>query len=181
MNISKTKSSVEETLTPYQLPQVPYMSADLVTHGALDKFLEDDNLWVSTSESVSFKPLLLSTSGGYYINLLRVRKSGILSCHRHTGAVHAFVLKGRWFYLEHDWIAEEKSFAFEPPGETHTLYVPEDVTEMITLFTVHGGYTYVDQYGNATGYEDVFTKLEKTRAHYQNLGIPMIELERIIR
>lgn len=124
MNTAKTKNSVEETLTPYQLPQVPYMAADLVIQGVLDKFLEDDNLWVSTSESVSFKPLLLSTSGGYYINLLRVRKSGILSCHRHTGSVHAFVLKGRWFYLEHDWIAEEKSFAFEPPGKhIHCMFL----------------------------------------------------------
>ncbi len=170
-----------EEVVPFQLPQVPYMSPDLVIPGVLDQFLEDDHLWVPTSDSVSFKPLLLNTSAGYYVNLLRVRKSGVLSCHRHTGTVHAFVLKGRWYYLEHDWIAEEKSFAYEPPGETHTLYVPEDVTEMITLFIVHGGYTYVDAYGNASGYEDVFTKLESTRAHYQNIGIPMSELEKIIR
>ena len=170
-----------EELMPFQLPQVPYMSADLVLPGVLDKYLEDDNLWVPTSDSVSFKPLLLNTSAGYYVNLLRVRKSGVLSRHRHTGTVHAVVLKGRWFYLEHDWVAEEKSFAFEPPGETHTLFVPEDVTEMITLFIVHGGYTYVDPYGKATGYEDVFTKLESTRAHYKNIGIPESELEKIIR
>ncbi len=170
-----------EDVVPFQLPQVPHMSDDLVLPGVLDKYLEDDNLWVPTSESVSFKPLLLNTSAGYYVNLLRVRKSGVLSCHRHTGTVHAFVLKGRWYYLEHDWVAEEKSFAYEPPGETHTLFVPEDVTEMITLFVVHGGYTYVDPYGKATGYEDVFTKLESTRAHYKNIGIPESELEKIIR
>jgi hypothetical protein len=35
-------------------------------------------------------------------NLLRVRKSGILSRHRHPGPVHAFVLKGSWRYLEHE-------------------------------------------------------------------------------
>ena len=45
-------------------------------------------------------------------------------------------------------------------GETHTLVVPEDVQEMVTLFHIDGGYTYVDPYGAALGYEDVFTKLE---------------------
>lgn len=178
---SEEKVSPTEKVIPYQLPQVPYMSPDLVIPGVLDTLLEDDDRWVPTSESVSFKPLLLNASAGYYVNLLRVRKSGILSCHRHTGTVHAFVLKGRWFYLEHDWVAEEKSFAYEPPGETHTLYVPEDVTEMITLFVVHGGYTYVDIYGNATGYEDVFTKIASAKTHYEKIGIPLAELEKIIR
>ena len=45
-----------EELMPFQLPQVPYMSADLVLPGVLDKYLEDDNLWVPTSDSVSFTP-----------------------------------------------------------------------------------------------------------------------------
>lgn len=52
---------------------------------------------------------------------------------------------------------------------------------MITLFIVHGGYTYVDPFGKAVGYEDVFTKLEATREHYKNIGIPESELEKIIR
>ena len=51
----------------------------------------------------------------------------MLSRHRHPQAVHGFVLKGRWRYLEHDWEATEGSYVFEPPGETHTLYVPPDV------------------------------------------------------
>lgn len=69
--------SANEELMPFQLPQVPYMSPDLVIPGVLDEALKDDNLWIPTSDSVSFKPLLLNTSSGYYINLLRVRKSGV--------------------------------------------------------------------------------------------------------
>jgi len=72
------------------------------------------------------------------MNLLKVTKSGVLLCHRHPNSVHVFVLKGRWHYLEHDWIAEEGSYVFEPPGETHTLVVPDDVDEMITHFQVNG-------------------------------------------
>jgi 2,4'-dihydroxyacetophenone dioxygenase len=65
--------------------------------------------------------------------------------------VHAFTLRGRWRYLEHDWVASPGDYAFEPPGETHTLVVPDDVKEMATLFHVTGGYTYVDPYGEALG------------------------------
>lgn len=171
----------DELAIPYQLPQVPFMSPDMVHPGVLTNWLEDDTLWVPVTGSVSFKPLLLSVTGGYYINLLRVRQAGVLSRHRHTGGVHAIVLKGRWYYLEHDWVASEGSFAYEPPGETHTLFVPEDVEEMITWFHVQGGYTYVDPQGVAVGYEDVFTKLEAARKHYKELGLPDDYIEQFIR
>jgi len=166
---------------PYQLPQAADMAADLVMPGVLDPVLDDERYWVPMNESVSFRPLLLAVSAGYYVNLLRVRRSGVLSRHRHSGAVHALVLKGRWYYLEHDWVAEQGAYAFEPPGETHTLYVPEDVDEMITWFHVQGGYTYVDPMGEAVGYEDVFTKLEAARRHYRAMGLPDSELQRLIR
>lgn len=69
----------DELAIPYALPQVPFMSPDMVHPGVMTTWLEDDNLWVPVTKSVSFKPLLLSVSGGYYINLLRVRQSGV--CH----------------------------------------------------------------------------------------------------
>ena len=97
------------------------------------------------------------------------------------GPVHALVLKGRWHYLEHDWIAEEGSYVYEPPGETHTLVVPADVPEMITWFHVTAGYTYVDPHGAAQGYEDVFTRLATARAHYAMIGLSPNYLERLIR
>ena len=31
--------------------------------------------------------------------------------------VTGYVIRGRWKYLEHDWIAETGSFVYEPPGE----------------------------------------------------------------
>jgi 2,4'-dihydroxyacetophenone dioxygenase len=171
----------DEQAVAYQLPQAPFMSADLVHPGVLSSWLDDDKLWVPSTATVSFKPLILSASQGYYVNLLRVRGSGVVSRHRHSGAVHAMVLKGRWYYLEHDWVAEQNSYAFEPAGETHTLYVPEDVPEMITWFHVTGGYTYVDPQGVAQGYEDVFTKIEATRKHYASIGLPEDAIKKIIR
>jgi 2,4'-dihydroxyacetophenone dioxygenase len=178
---SATARTPDEQAIPYQLPQPVDMSHDLVHLGILDKWLEDDNLWVPMTGTVSFKPLLLSASQGYYVNLLRVRQSGVLSRHRHTGPVHAIVLRGRWYYLEHDWVAEQGGYAHEPAGETHTLYVPEDVEEMITWFHVTGGYTYVDPQGVAVGYEDVFTKIEAARRHYEEIGLGADYVKQFIR
>ena len=97
--------------------------------------------------NVWFRPLCLNASQGYWVNLLKVTRAGVLSRHRHTNPVHGYVLKGRWHYLEHDWVATEGGYVYEPPGETHTLVVPEDVAEMITLFQVNGLMLYVDPYG----------------------------------
>ena len=55
-------------------------------------------------------------SRGYWMNLLRVRKSGVLSRHRHPQPVHGYVIKGRWRYLEHDWVAQEGGYVYEAPG-----------------------------------------------------------------
>lgn len=165
----------------YQGQQPFGLLSDLVHPGVTTEWLKDDELWVPQSENVWFKPLMLNVSQGYFVNLLRVRKSGILSCHRHSGPVHAFVLKGRWYYLEHDWVAEQGGYAFEPPGEIHTLYVPEDVSEMITLFHATGGYTYLDQDGEPTGYEDVFTKIDSARSHYEKLGLGADYVKRFMR
>jgi 2,4'-dihydroxyacetophenone dioxygenase len=49
------------------------------------------------------------------------------------------------------------------------------------LFHVTGGYTYVDPYGKALGYEDVFTKLENVRGHYQKIGLGAEHANRLIR
>ena len=39
----------------------------------------DEREWVPQSDTVSFRPLLLCVSQGYYVNLLRVRGGGVLS------------------------------------------------------------------------------------------------------
>jgi len=165
---------------PYAKPQPFGMQPDLLNPLAMDLEAEPE-LWVPQAEGVAFRPLLLNVSQGYYVNLLRVRRAGVLSRHRHSGPVHAITLRGRWYYLEHDWIATTGSYAFEPPGETHTLVVPDDVEEMVTLFHVTGGYTYVTPDGVAAGYEDVFTKLAATKAHYEAIGVGSDRLQAIIR
>ena len=132
---------------------------------------DDERVWVPQAKDVWFRPLLLNTVTGGWCNLLRVRKSGVLSRHRHPMVVVGYVIKGRWRYLEHDWIAEEGSFVYEPPGEIHTLTVPADCPEMITFFSIGGAMIYLDDADRAIGYEDVFTKLEMCRRHYAAVGL----------
>lgn len=165
---AEKRETEDQSRTPYQLPFPQDAAAEIVIPGAIS---EDERVWVPQAENVAFRPLCLNASQGYWMNLLRVRKSGVLSRHRHPAPVHGWVLKGRWHYLEHDWAATEGSYVYEPPGETHTLVVPDDVTEMITYFQVNGVMLYVDPWGKTMGYEDVFTKIEMCRAHYERVGL----------
>lgn len=167
-----------DPLIPYRGGQPPDALAEIVVSAVIP---EDERVWVPQADRVWFRPLCLSASSGYWVNLLRVRRAGVLSRHRHPNPVHGYVLKGRWRYLEHDWIAETGSYVFEPPGETHTLVVPEDVEEMITLFQVNGVMYYVDPDGRGLGFEDVFTKIEMCRKHYAAVGLGAEYVERFIR
>jgi 2,4'-dihydroxyacetophenone dioxygenase len=166
---------------PFRGEQPYGMPPDLVELGVLDIDGSDERLWVPQAEDVTFRPLLLSASQGYFVNILRVRRSGILSRHKHAGPVHAVTLRGRWHYLEHDWWAEAGGYSYEPPGETHTLEVPDGVDEMTTLFHVTGAYVYVDPDGVAVGIEDVFTKIESARRHYEAVGLGADHVDRFIR
>ena len=51
----------------------------------------------------------------------------------------------------------------------------------IEALSVTGGYTYVDPYGEALGYEDVFTKLEHATKHYEAVGFGEDYVRRIVR
>jgi 2,4'-dihydroxyacetophenone dioxygenase len=167
-----------DALMPYQLPFPAEALPEIVIPNAIPK---DERIWVPQAENVWFRPLCLNRSQGYWMNLLKVRKSGVLSRHRHPQGVHGWVLKGRWHYLEHDWVAEEGGYVYEPPGETHTLVVPEGVDEMITYFQVNGVMLYVDPYGKTMGFEDVFTKIDLCRKHYEAVGLGADYVDQFIR
>lgn len=150
--------------------QLPGIQPEIVAQAIPD----DERVWVPQAENVWFRPLLLNTVTGSWCNLLRVRKSGVLSRHIHPSLVVGYVIKGSWRYLEHDWVASEGSFVYEPPGEIHTLVVDEDsggAPEMITFFNIAGAMVYVDADGRQTGYEDVFSKITMCRRHYEAVGL----------
>jgi 2,4'-dihydroxyacetophenone dioxygenase len=178
INRTKLARDKVQARIPYRHAQPREAAPELVVPDAIP---QDERLWVPQQENVWFRPLCLAATGGYWMNLLRVRKSGVLSRHRHPQPVHGFVLKGSWHYLEHDWTASEGSYVYEAPGETHTLVVEADVPEMITLFQVNGAMIYVDPDGEVLGYEDVFTKIDLCRRHFTATGLGERFVEQFIR
>ena len=158
-------------------PHLPYASADLVTQA----IPEDERLWVPQADNVWFRPLLLNRVNGEWINLLRVRKSGVLSRHRHPAPVHGYVIKGSWRYLEHDWVAHPGCYVFEPPGAVHTLVKETGTEEMITLFHISGALIYLDESGETCGYDDVHPKLEMCRQHFESVGLGADYVAQFIR
>lgn len=165
-------------MTP--ITQLPGIQPEI----AIAAIPDNELVWVPQAPEVWFRPLLLNTVTGSWCNLLRVRKSGVLSRHIHPSVVVGYVIKGAWRYLEHDWVAREGSFVFEPPGEIHTLVVDEaagEEQEMITFFNISGAMVYLDEHGKTTGYEDVFTKIELCRQHYAKAGLGADYVDQFIR
>ena len=143
---------------------------------------EDSRIWVPQTDCLSFRPLCFCTSQGYYVNLLKFTGGGVLGRHRHSSPVHAVTLKGSWGYREHGWHAKPGTYVFEPPGETHTLVVDEDCDEMCALFHVTGSLLYVDEdTDEVIGFDDVFSKLEKARDHYESVGLGREYADQFIR
>jgi hypothetical protein len=163
---------------PYRGPRAPDARAEIVIADVLP---EDPRMWVPLGDQVWTRPLSFVPAQGYWTHLLRVGKTGVFNRHRHASPVHGYVLKGRWYYLEHEWEATEGAYVFEPPGDTHTLVVPEGVEEMITFFHTSGTILYVDPDGAVTGYEDVMTRIEACRRHFISVGLGAGFVDRFIR
>lgn len=168
----------DQSRVPYRHPQPKESPPELVIPHAVP---DDERVWVPQGNNVWFRPLCLSATRGYWMNLLRVRRAGVLSRHRHPQPVHGYVIKGSWRYLEHDWVATEGAYVYEAPGETHTLVVEADVAEMITMFQVNGAMIYVDPDGQVQGFEDVFSKIDACRAHYGRIGLGEGFVDQFIR
>src|SRR5210317_1526150 len=147
----------------YNGPKPQGIIPDIFIQDSFSK--DDDRLWVPLSPGRWSRPLCFNISQGYWVHLTKVIGGGVLSRHRHPAPVHGYVIKGSWRYLEHDWVAREGGYVFEPPGEVHTL-VCDDDEEMITLFHVSGCLIYCDEAGNACGFDDVHTKIDMCRKHF---------------
>ena len=114
----KQTSNNDTDRVPYAKPQPWGMTPDMVIP---DVNTDDEKLWAPVAPGIWSRPIHLNVTGGFYVHLLRVKRSGLLQRHRHSGQVHAYVIRGKWLYLEHDWVAEEGGYVFEPPGENTYL------------------------------------------------------------
>lgn len=146
--------------------------------------LDDDRLWVPYADDVWVQPCCFNVTTGGFSLVLKGLPGSMIGTHYHVGTVHGYTIRGRWRYLEHDWIAEPGTFVYEPPGEAHTLVVNDDSPEpMMAMFVVEGGLIYLDKAkdGGFAAYEDGFTMLELCRNHYREAGLDASQLDLLIR
>jgi quercetin dioxygenase-like cupin family protein len=141
----------------------------------------DERVWVEIEPNVWFRPLFFDMNTGSHGEVLRVRRGGVLSRHRHPSPVHGFVIKGSWRYLEHTWRATEGSYVFEPPGEIHTLTVDEDCPEMQTIFIICGPVLYIDDRDEVMHVEDNVGLIELCKTTYEGNGLGADYVDQFIR
>ena len=85
--------------------------------------------------------------------------------------------------------AEWDAYRAEPDAPRSPVQVSDLIVRMAphvsrfveTLFQVNGSLMYVDPQGASTGYDDVFTRIDKARAHYAAVGLGESFVEQFIR
>lgn len=132
---------------------------------------DDERVWMPIGDNVSIRPLLFNVVQGTWCNIVKAEGEGLVGRHRHPAPVMGYTLAGTWGYLEGDWIGRAGSFIYEPAGETHTLVVHPDEGHMKVLFHNMGPILYVDEKGEQTGYEDVFTRIAMYKKHCIATGL----------
>ena len=133
--------------------------------------LKDDNTWMPVGDIGHSRPLVYDTGAGSWISILRANGAGTIQRHRHASPVTAWTMAGAWGYREHDWVAREGSFVYEPAGHIHTLYIHPEPGHMLAVFHIFGPLVYVDDKGQAQDYEDVFIRIDRYAAYCRTVGL----------
>lgn len=153
-------------------------------HFIVDTNEADDGPWIPYAEGVWIQPCCFDVTAGGFSVLLKGLPGAQLGVHYHVGTVRGYTLRGRWGYLEHDWVAGPGTFIYEPAGEAHTLVIAADSPEAaLILFIVEGGLIFLDraEEGGFAAYEDGFSMLELARNHYREAGLNLHQLDALIR
>ncbi|MFI5050426.1 MAG: 2,4'-dihydroxyacetophenone dioxygenase family protein [Gaiellales bacterium] len=125
----------------------------------------DERVWIEIEPNVWFRPLFFDMNNGSHGEVLRVRRGGVLSRHRHPSPVD-----GR-----------RGSYVFEPPGEIHTLTVDDDCPEMQTVFVICGPVLYIDDEDKVVHVEDNVGLIELCRETYEACGLGADYVDQFIR
>ncbi len=131
----------------------------------------EDHKWYALGKMGKVRPLMFDVGNGSWVSILKAQGSGTIQKHRHASPVTAWTLDGAWGYREHDWVARAGSFAYEPAGHIHTLYIDPAVGHMTALFHVMGPLVYLDEDNNAVDYDDVFLRLDRYTQHCKAVGL----------
>ena len=149
------------------IPNSPYTHPEMFQP---DVLVEDEK-WYALGKMGKVRPLLFDVSNGGWVSILKAQGQGTIQKHRHASPVTAWTLDGAWGYREHDWIARAGSFAYEPAGHIHTLYIDPAVGHMTAVFHVNGPLVYLDEKNDVVDYDDVFLRLDRYAKHCREVGL----------
>ena len=145
-----------------------------------DVMVEDEK-WYALGKMGKVRPLMFDVTNGGWVSILKAEGKGTIQRHRHAAPVTAWTIDGAWGYREHDWVSRAGSFAYEPAGHIHTLYIDPEVGKMTALFHVMGPLIYLDEQGNAVDYDDVFLRLDRYAKHCREVGLGDDYVKSLIR
>lgn len=142
---------------------------------------EDDRYWVpNETPGVALFPFLFDLTHSAWHMVLRAAPGTVMPRHYHTSRVIVHTLKGRWHYIERDWVQEPGSYLLETPGDVHTFAVVGD--EPVELFIINeGANIFVDKDNGITGYADVLVRLGQARRHYADQGLDVSIINGLLR
>ena len=125
----------------------------------------DDLPFVDAGDGTHLQVFQVDLAAGVWTLRTRFEPGTTIRTHRHTGAVHAFTLAGRWHYLEYpDDVNEAGSYLFEPAGSVHTLHVPADNDGLTDVFfIIHGANLNLDDAGEVVSVTDAHSVLRVYR------------------
>lgn len=136
--------------------------------------------WVPIADGIDFYPLCFDVTHSAWHIILRVQPGVVMLPHYHTSRVVVCTLRGKWRYLERDWVHEPGSYLLEAPGDVHTFATVS--SEPVELFTINEGANInLDAEGRIVGYTDVLVRLDQAKRHYAAMGQGPDVIERLIR
>jgi quercetin dioxygenase-like cupin family protein len=153
--------------------------SDLAVHPSAILRHTEDLPFVDTGNGTRLQLMQVDLAAGIWTLRTTFAPGTTIATHRHTGAVHAFTVSGRWHYLEYaDDVNRPGSYLFEPAGSVHTLHVPGDNSELTDVFfIIHGANLNLDDAGNVVSVTDAHTVLavyRKLCAQQHGLAAPPV-------
>lgn len=148
------------------------MSINDLLHPSAEHIGDDEFPWARVGPDIELKVLQVRVSEGLWVIRNRFAPGVEVAPHRHTGQVFGITYSGRWGYKENDFFNTAGSYLFEPANSVHTLYTPEDNTEITdVLFVIYGANLNLDADGNVESVTDGSAVLQGYYQALEAMGI----------
>ncbi len=111
--------------------------------------------WADAGDNIRLKVLHVREQEGLWVIRNEFGPGVRVQKHFHTGPVFGITTSGAWGYLEYDYMNRAGSYLYEPAHSVHSLYTPDDNTEVTDVtFVMYGCNLNLDEDGNVESVTD---------------------------